>query len=835
MKIKNFRGIFSCLFFFFSCLKVFAQSSTTVLPLPQDQVDLFKRIISPAAQGLGPDCSNRDFWTSQDVTTKTKSVIEYANKLVIIFNDNGGNIPPLTTSPSWFPWNKDFYLESSGKFNPTTCPNCVKGSGGNGERIFFSQKAWLAPLVIAECVDYTGKYLPLIRTVLSSLIKLPTWTWPGNQTEPNNLAIQNNQDPLHYIDLGAAYMAFDIAQAYFMLGNKLNDSLRANIVSTLNSRIFNPLEKKLSNINVGWGAASQWFIVSKNNWNAFCLSGAVGAALAVLDARKLDSTSGNYFIDEIILEKRAKFAAAANYYLQNYYDSFSSDGYSSEGASYWSYSMGPLILLRESLFTNTHSNFDLFNPQDNKLRNKIKEMLLMNHKLNMVKGFENKASFGDALFSNSTSFALAYSSSFFNSFDKTNIKNLGMIGESPGLPQLSTILFKSSDPNTAYGKQTPNSQIQDFNLGIRSFFVNPTGVLVSRPSSNSLYNLGVTIKAGGNDTHNHSDVGSYSIAFDKEQPVGDVGRGSYTSRTFGSDRFNIKWISSYGHPVPVIDGNLQFNSQAIEPKVLSTKFTDTTDEVLIDMKDAYACPAQESDNWKKTYKSCPNNLSSSSLTLTRKMIHNRNPQNISIIDNFSFTDKSRSFETAITSLNSSCIINSNNIYFLKNGKFLKATILSETLTGTSRKAFPFSLKPETITDDGLTFNRIGIKAKDLLKNGAISVKYEPIVSIPLQELNYNNYDIYLTSNKGKLGIIPLTRNTKATSYSITSVSPEKFKAALSVDNKNGTLTVDTNSTLFIPLESNNKFSVQVSEIETNTTNSSSPLKSVKKTVTIVLK
>jgi hypothetical protein len=125
--------------------------------------------------------------------------------------------------------------------------------------------------------------------------------------------------------------------------------------------------------------------------------------------------------------------------------------------------------------------------------------------------------------------------------------------------------------------------------GLRSNF-SDVGVLVTRSPTTEVSALAATIKSAGNGPHGHDDVGSYAISVNGTKLAGDVGRGNYTGRTFSAQRREIKWINSWGHPVPLVGGRQQVDATAAVNTVQSTSFTDAVDDIAINMAPAYALP-----------------------------------------------------------------------------------------------------------------------------------------------------------------------------------------------------------------------------------------------------
>ncbi|MDH3280259.1 MAG: glycoside hydrolase family 88 protein, partial [Gammaproteobacteria bacterium] len=233
-------------------------------------------------------------------------------------------------------------------------------------------------------------------------------------------------------------------------------------------------------------------------------------------------------------------------------------------------------------------------------------------------------------------------------------------------------------------------------LGKRSYF-DKVGVLVSRPGAGSSSRLAVTIKAGGNGSHSHNDIGSYSIGVGSKQPVGDPGGLRYYSkRSFGARRYASNVLNSYGHPVPVVAGHLQLNAAKVKPRVLETYFTDVQDEISIDMASAYAVPGLTA--------------------LKRTMRYDRaGVGSVEIADQFEFASPN-TFEVALTTVGKWKRVSANVIAFISGKEMLKASI--ETPGA-------FDLVQERIKENGTEFERIGIRLRDPLQSGTIQVRFVP--------------------------------------------------------------------------------------------------------------
>jgi len=70
----------------------------------------------------------------------------------------------------------------------------------------------------------------------------------------------------------------------------------------------------------------------------------------------------------------------------------------------------------------------------------------------------------------------------------------------------------------------------------------------------------------------------------------DPGGEIYTARTFSGHRYDSKVLSSYGHAVPVIAGQLQRTGADARAVVLRADFREAEDTLVLDIRSAYAAP-----------------------------------------------------------------------------------------------------------------------------------------------------------------------------------------------------------------------------------------------------
>lgn len=599
------------------------------------------RIIAVAAwlperpQGQGPVCADRQAWAGAAADSRLAWVQGEAQRY-------------LTAD---FPvWRDDDYLTYT-----------RTGSRAEGERMMNLRSAWLYPLVLAECMQWQGRYLPRIEQTLAELVRQPTWTWPAHDARLTSFKGS------HYeVELMSADLANDLAQTLWLLGDRLQPKTREAVLAALETRVFAPLRETLA---TDGGKRTHWWLRANHNWNAVCLKGVVGAALTVLPARR----------------DRALFAVAGEHYIRNYVSGFTSDGYSSEGPGYWNYGFSHFAGLREILMQATNGHLDLFADA------KVRQMALYGARIEMLPG--NVAAFGDA--SPNTrmdSFSLGYASEVLGLGLPQTLKTAD-IPRHPGansapLVQAAIILFSHpAHAGVAGGAAMPDP--------LRAYF-EQVGLLVARPGPAATSALAVSIKAGGNGNHSHNDIGSYVVALGHEQPTGDPGATRYSAKTFSKERYRIRAINSYGHPVPRIDGALQGEAPRVQwvPPVVT--FTPERDDYRLDLRPAYFLPGL--------------------LELTRHLTYERSGRGaVQIEDRFAF-DQPHTFEVPL-------IV--TGTWSLRADGSLALRQKNETLRARIESSVPYALVEDRIDEEGKAFTRIAVRLTGRQTAGFIRVRYTP--------------------------------------------------------------------------------------------------------------
>ena len=425
------------------------------------------------------------------------------------------------------------------------------GDRKQGEKMLAAREQWLKPLVLAECWENQGRFLPALSTALAGYLDQPSWLLPAHDGD-----LKVFHQKVQYVDLNCAQFGADLAEAWYLVGSRLEPALRDRLKNEILRRLVNPVRSSFQT-----GQGHSWLTV-RHNWNAVCLGGSTSAALIVLD----DPAA------------RAAFMACAEYAVQNSFLGYRDDGYDDEGGGYHNYGFGNLVALRERLRDGSGGVVDLFrDPRAAKAARFGIDYVLTDRLM---------PTFADSQVNGRVKLGLV--SALRRVFRETATEDGTTIGHRLNIYlQVPTPL--GADEVTAMPPSSP----------LRSYW-DSVGVLVARPTPSTDSVLAVAIKNAGNGNHSHNDIGSWCLSVGDQMVAGDPGGPAhYRADTFGPLRYvKYRMLNSFGHPVPVIDGHLQVDATKVQGRVVSTSFTDDEDRIVIDGTVAYDVPALT--RWERT-------------------------------------------------------------------------------------------------------------------------------------------------------------------------------------------------------------------------------------------
>ncbi len=612
-----------------------ATAASAWVELPPARIKAIAAMLSPQPAGFGRPCSDRAFWQSPATLDRCGTALTAANKLL------GETFPP---------WSDDLYLD----FSRT-------GQRPPGEKMLAARKAWLQPLVVAECLENRGRFLPLLNQVLHAFASEPTWTLPAHDGGLGSFHREN-----YFVDLGAAAFGADLAEALYLLDDRLDPVVQQEVRAALETRIFAPIRHSLATGKGTYWLGSRTAPV-QNNWNAVCLAGVVSAACAVLPDRA----------------DRALFIAAGEHYSRYFINSFDPDGYCLEGPGYWAFGFGHYAILRTAMLVATDGRLELF------AHPKIKLIAAYGFRIQLANRLVPP--FEDCRYGlPADPYVTAYCNQVFQFGIPGCATNSGV--EHDRLDSLLMPVLPIAP------LRSPSAAAGDF-PGDHSYFKHP-GVLVCRPSPGTNQRFSAAIKAGGNGSHSHNDIGSFVISVADQILAGDPGGPfAYNNKVFGPGRFTYKILNSFGHPVPVVAGQLQSDATRLHPRVTSTHFGAGGEDISIDLQSAYPVPELRS--------------------LVRTMHYSRTGPGAVVIEDQVAFSRPMTFAEGLPTLGSVKRLDASTLELSLGGQAMDVTV--ETPDG-------FELTSERVEELGApAFTRLGFQLLKPVRQATIKITFHPPV------------------------------------------------------------------------------------------------------------
>ena len=601
--------------------------------LDQARIKDIADMLDEKPAGFGRPITDRSAWEKLAKSDSFKSVISEAERLLR---------EPIPEQPD------DLFLD----FSRT-------GNRSRWQRVAGRRRGRISTLVLAECMENKGRFLPAFEEIVRAICSEKTWVMPAHDRNLTNFKGTSVD-----IDLGSSMLAWSLGTADYLLDDKLSTDIRRLIRENLEERIFTPYT------DMAKGKRSKnWWMTTTNNWNAVCLGGVTGSAMAVIESP----------------QRRAFFIAAAEEYSKNFLKGFTNDGYCSEGLGYWNYGFGYYIMLSETIYQSTKGKVDLLRDP------KLKQVASFGSNIEILNGVY--PAFADCSVRAKPSSHIMYFVSRRFGFGLR------------GWEQIDTVstgsLYHSmmySFPNSA--SRTAPAQTFSKGPGIRSWFEN-AGVLICRPSTGSSCRLAVALKGGHNaEHHNHNDVGSFIVVLGDKPLLLDPGGEVYTARTFSSRRYESNVLNSYGHPVPIVTGKLQRTGSRARGRVVSKTFTDNTDTLVLDISSAYNVPELEK--------------------LERKFVYSRLVAgSLYVTDEVEFS-KPCEFGTALITFSNWKQTSPSTLMVYDSEEALRVEI---KVSGAD-----FEIQPETIEEDVSARKkptRLGINLKKAVTNAVVSLTIKP--------------------------------------------------------------------------------------------------------------
>jgi hypothetical protein len=420
----------------------------------------------------------------------------------------------------------------------------------------------MSVLPIAECMEPTGEYLARIEEDIRMICAVNSWTFP---LHVKALAFHERREL--FTDLSSVHYAGILVSTLHILGDRLSRETRNLIRNEVETRIFQPFEERIRS-----GQDLFWWVTVSHNWNSVCLSCILGCALRL----KEDP------------HERAWYVAVVEKLIKHSENGFEPSGFYVEGVGYWVYGFSHYVLAAEMVRAVTRGKIDWMK------QSRVEKVSHFGYRMEI----QDSAypTFADCRREVLPPQWLMHWMN--NRIDPTRRERSTEIPTNPFDPIhlqfaeiLHLLLFHQVDINNAYAgpeERGPREWFEDVQF------------LISRPGSEATTRLAATFKGGHNGAnHNHNDLGTFTVLVGAEELLTDPGAEVYTKRTFSKQRYEGDLLNSFGHPVPVVAGELQFPDKTYHRTgygrdaytlLVDSSFTPERDRVVIEMDRPYRVP-----------------------------------------------------------------------------------------------------------------------------------------------------------------------------------------------------------------------------------------------------
>ena len=439
----------------------------------------------------------------------------------------------------------------------------------NGNRSMYEDQSYikrttLTQLAVAESIEGKGRFMDAIMEGLWSICEESYWGVPAHITSTQGIPDVENP----YVELFTAETGTTLGLVNYFVGDKLDSVsplLHKRLAIEVNKRFFKPM---LENIDKYPYLQKD---IKVNNWNPWIMS--------------------NFIATNLLIEKdnakRSEMLYNGMKGVDRYFNGLGEDGGCDEGAHYWDAAGASAFDCLEWAQKGTNSKVNIFDvPLIQKMASYIYKMHI---------GGDYFVNIGDGEPTiNNLSGAFLYR--FGTAINDVQMKQFGLWKSANSKPHYSVDSFQKfrSIENFMTMKNLPT---------LTSAYRFPEHVWINDVQTMTVRTKGglfLGTHAGNNGkSHNHNDVGDFLIYLNNEPFLIDVGRGTYTAKTFSIHRYELWNNQSQYHNLPTINGIGEHEGKEFTAKDVVNATIAKEDKLAMDIAGAYPKEAGVV-SWKRT-------------------------------------------------------------------------------------------------------------------------------------------------------------------------------------------------------------------------------------------
>ena len=445
-------------------------------------------------------------------------------------------------------------------------------SGERRQDVYAAPRAALLDLVMGELVEGRGRFIDQIVNGAWYYSEQTWWGWSAHLTHqkaPHGLP--DADEPI--IDLGVGEITNILSWTWYLFRDEF-DKIHPLISSRLKDEIMKKAVIPYYERDDFWWMGLDGRRV--NNWNPWTNHNLLTAIL-ILEDDPVQRLEG---VEKVIRS------------LDAFINGYPDDGGCDEGPSYWGRAGASLYQDLDLLKRATGGKFDVF---DNPL---VKNMGTYIYKACIDYPYFINFADADATTGSRPDIIYRYG------------KEIG----DPLMQRFGAYLAQRQE----WGEVTPQGKVDEQiiqlmyldeirhapaeNVLIRDFWLPDTEIAGARDQKGSSAGFFFAAKGGHNEeSHNHNDLGTCVLYYDGKPCLIDIGRETYTSKTFGPQRYEIWTMQSGYHQLPKINGVDQM--QGREYRARNAAFTADSRKAVFSTDIAGAYPEEAAvKSWVRTYR-----------------------------------------------------------------------------------------------------------------------------------------------------------------------------------------------------------------------------------------
>ena len=398
------------------------------------------------------------------------------------------------------------------------------GDRNRMQRVSFGRRSALVALVLAECTEGAGRFMDDIANGIWAICEESYWGVSAHiGVQKAGSGLPDVSEPT--VDLFAAETSALLAWVGYLLGDELTQVsplIPARMTTEIDRRILTPL---LERDDFGWmGFGGQ----RVNNWNPWIASNWIASAL----------------LCEADAQRRVALVAKAMRSLDNFIDPYPRDGGCDEGPSYWGAAGAAMYVCLELLHSATDGAVDVFGDKH------IADIGRFIYRVQIAGRYFVNFADAPALVSPSPSTVYCYGARIA---DERMMRLGAWAAADQGVAERGFSGALGKQLQGLFGAEGLAETDASPPLP-RDVWLNEIEVMVARDVEGSSDGFFLAAKGGHNaESHNHNDVGNFVVYIDGKPVLVDAGVEAYTSKTFGSRRYEIWTMRSQYHNLPSVN------------------------------------------------------------------------------------------------------------------------------------------------------------------------------------------------------------------------------------------------------------------------------------------